>query len=605
MADSPVTSVFLKSIPHSPGVYLFKDSRKKILYIGKALDLRNRLSSYRGAASVVYSKTAAMLKKAADVETILTGTEKEALILEASLIKKHRPNYNVILRDDKNYPYLKVTINEKWPRVLVTRQRRKDGARYFGPYSSAGAMRETLALIREMFMLRTCKGKDVRKRDRPCLNHQMGRCLAPCNDLADEDEYRQVINNIIIALEGRRQELAAELEMKMKQAAATHEYEKAGRLRDQLEALRKTLEKQVVAAAHFHDQDVFGFYRKGVAVAVSVVFVRKGLVMGHQSYFLEEPLGSDAEIITGVLEQFYTDERQVVGEILVNLMPESPKLIEEWLSDRSRQGRVRLKVPQRGNLLALTGMAESNAQQVFVDAEKKNRSNRALMAAVGKTLKIALTPRRIECLDISNIGGKQAVGSLVCFEDGEPDKKSYRHYRIRGGDTPDDYGMMREVLERRFSAVEQDLPDLLLLDGGKGQLNIAIQALRDAGVTAPLEFAAIAKEKAGGVEKIYLPGRKNPVLLPAHSPVLLFMMRIRDESHRFGISFHRRLRRKETLKSGLDRVPGIGPSRRRLLLKKFGSLKRIRAASLEELLGVEGVGPVLAQDIKDSINERT
>lgn len=594
---SPVTATFLRSVPHSSGVYLMKNNTGKIIYVGKARDLRNRLASYRGTEAKSFSKTAAMLRKAVLVETILTATEKEALILEASLIKKHRPRYNVILRDDKNYPYIKVTVNEKWPRVLVGRRRLKDGARYFGPYSSSSAMRDTLALIRELFPLRTCKGVKLKKRGRPCLNHQMGRCPAPCCDLADPDRYALSVKNVIAVLDGRKSELPGYLHRRMIGAAESHDYEKAALFRDRLVALQQTLEQQVVAAGHSRDQDIFGLVRREFAAAVAVIFVRDGLVVGQQAFFMETVLGDDGEIMAGCLQQFYGDERYIPAEILLSHQPPNPVLLEEWLTDLG-EAVVRLKTPKRGKMVELTLMASNNAAQVFVDEEKKLRSSQALLAAVVKVLKLAKTPRHIECLDISNIGGKQPVGSLISFKDGEPDKKGYRHYRIKGGDTPDDYGMMREVLLRRFGADNaRELPDLLLIDGGKGHLNVAVQVLAQSKHLAEVDLVAIAKEKKDDGEKLYRPGRKNPFLLPVYSPVLLFMMRIRDESHRFGITFHRRLRSKATLKSELDLVPGVGPARRKLLLKKFGSLTRIKAATVDDLAAVEGIGLELAQVI--------
>lgn len=573
-----------------------KDKTGAILYVGKARDLRNRLSSYRSAESQRFSKTAVMLQKVADIDTILTATEKEALILEASLIKKHKPRYNVILRDDKNYPYIKVTVKEDWPRVLVCRRRMKDGARYFGPYSSATSMHETLALIRELFPLRTCKGNKLRNRQRPCLNMQMGKCPGPCCGLADQREYLEAVNNVLAALEGRRSDLVSYLKKRMSEAAELQEYEKAASFRDRLAALQKTLEKQVVAAGHSRDQDVFGLVRRDMTAAVSVIFVREGLVNGQQSYFFESVAGTDEEVIGSCLQQFYNEDRYVPPEILLSHKAENIDILSEWLRE-NRGMAVNLKVPQRGALVELVAMAESNANQVFADEEKKNRSSRALAKALAGILKLSEAPVTVECLDISNIGGKQAVGSLVSFRDGEQDKKRYRHYRIRSGDTPDDYGMIREVLLRRLAPGKDDLPDLLLIDGGKGQMNVALQVLAELGRVGELELAAIAKEKKDEGEKIFRPGRKNALKLPVHSPVLLFLMKVRDESHRFGITLHRRMRRKDSLKSGLDVIPGIGPARRRLLLRKFGSLKKTKAASVSELTEVEGVGPEMAATI--------
>lgn len=601
MLKSPITAAFLRSAPHSPGVYLMRSESGKILYVGKARDLRNRLASYRGSEAGRFSKTAVMLQKAVRVETILTATEKEALILEASLIKKHRPRYNVILRDDKNYPYIKVTVNEKWPRVFISRHRLKDGARYFGPYSSSSAMHDTLALIRELFPLRTCKGGKLKKRERPCLNHQMGRCPAPCCDLSEAELYQSTVKNILAILEGRQKELADYLQNKMRESARAHEYEQAARFRDRLSSLRDTLEKQAVAAGHARNQDIFGLARRGLAAAISVIFVREGLVNGQQSFFMETVVGDADEIISGCLQQFYGDDRYIPPEILLSNKPADQGLIEEWLTEL-RGSAVNLKTPQRGKYVELTVMAANNAAQVFADEEKKIRSNQALLAAVAKTLKLGKTPARIECLDISNIGGKQPVGSLISFAGGEPDKKNYRHYRIQGPDSPDDYGMMREVLTRRLAGEKaRDLPDLLLIDGGKGHLNIAIDVLRQTGHLSKIELAAIAKEKDDEGEKIFRPGRKNPIHLPVYSPILLFLMRVRDESHRFGITFHRRLRNKATLQSELDLIPGVGPTRKKLLLKHFGSLKRIKSAKIADFTEVKGIGPELAKVIIDHL----
>lgn len=597
MARSPITSVFLQSVPHTSGVYLMKNGQGDVLYVGKARDLRNRLSSYRSSAAKQFAKTAAMLRKVVLVETILTRTEKEALILEASLIKKLHPRYNVILRDDKNYPYIKVTVNERWPRVFVARRRQKDGGRYFGPYSSSSAMRDTLTLLQELLPLRSCRGAKVKKRMRPCLNQQLGLCPAPCCQLADPKEYQAVVKSVIRILEGRKSELAGYLEAKMAEAAKIQDFEKAAVYRDKRISLLSTLEKQAVAAGHSRNQDIFGLARKEFAASVAVIFVREGLVVGQQAFYLNTVLGTDEDLIDSCIQQFYGDDRYIPAEILVSHKPARGEILAEWLTDL-REAPVHLKTPQRGKLLELINMAVNNATQVFAEEEKKSRTSHDLLTAVARTLKLARNPDRIECLDISNTDGKQAVGSLVSFKNGEPDKKNYRHYRITGGDTPDDYGMMREVLLRRFAGdAARTPPDLLLIDGGKGHLNVAVQALKETNHLPNIDLLAIAKERKGEGEKLFRPGRKNPFLLPVYSPVLLLMMRIRDESHRFGITFHRRLRNKSTLKSGLDLVPGVGPVRRQLLLRKFGSLKQMKKASFQELIAVEGVGPELARCI--------
>jgi len=596
LAD-PLNPEFLKTVARTPGVYQMRDAKGQVLYVGKAVDLRARLSSHRQAAKSGQAKTAALLAKTATVETILTGTEKEALLLESALIKKYRPRYNVILRDDKSYPYIKVTTGETWPRVLITRRRLRDAARYFGPYASATAMHETLRLIRALFPLRTCKGQEVPHRERPCLNHQLGLCPAPCSDGADRDTYLHAVQEILLILEGRRRELLTDLEQRMRQAAGQLEFEKAAGYRDLGNSLRETLEKQAVAAGHFRTFDVFGLVRQGVTVVVAVLFVREGLVNGHQNFQLEDPLGDDPEVLGACLSQFYQEERLIPAEILVGLLPDRAELLEEYLAEL-RSGPVTIRQPQRGEGVALVQMAVANAAQLFADREKKAGSSLALLLTVAKQLHLSAPPATIECLDISNISGQLAVGSLIAFRDGEPDPANYRHYRIKGGDTPDDYGMIREVLLRRFAPDrKRQGPDLLLIDGGKGQLNVAREVLGEAGLTDSVALASIAKEKVEEGEKVFLPGRKNPLALKRHDPVLLFLMRVRDEAHRFGVTFHRRLRKNKDLSSELLEVPGLGPARVRLLLRKFGSLKRVAAASEVELAAVKGVGPELAKAI--------
>lgn len=596
LAD-PLNPEFLKTVARTPGVYQMRDQKGQVLYVGKAVDLRARLSSHRQAAKGGQAKTAALLAKTATVETILTGTEKEALLLESALIKKYHPRYNVILRDDKSYPYIKVTTGESWPRVLITRRRLRDAARYFGPYASATAMHETLRLIRALFPLRTCKGQEVVHRERPCLNHQLGLCPAPCSGGADRADYLRAVQEILLILEGRRRELLTDLEQRMHQAAGQLEFEKAAGYRDLRNALRETLEKQAVAAGHFRSFDVFGLVRQGVTVVVAVLFVREGLVNGHQNFQLEDPLGDDPEVLAACLSQFYQEERLIPAEILVGLQPDRAELLEEYLAEL-RSGPVIIRQPQRGEGVALVQMAAANAAQLFADREKKAGSSLALLLAVAKQLHLAAPPATIECLDISNISGQLAVGSLIAFRDGEPDPPNYRHYRIKGGDTPDDYGMIREVLLRRFAPDrKRQGPDLLLIDGGKGQLNIAREVIGEAGLSDSVALASIAKEKAEEGEKVFLPGRKNPLALKRHDPVLLFLMRVRDEAHRFGVTFHRRLRKNKDLSSELLAVPGLGPARVRLLLRKFGSLKRVAAASEVELAAIKGVGPELAKAV--------
>ena len=594
---------FLSSIPHAPGVYLMLDKASTVLYVGKAKDLFKRLSTYLHYSGPVHSKTSVMLRQVSKIDTIMTNTEKEALILESSLIKKHRPKYNVILRDDKSYPYIKVTIQEEWPRVFMTRRKKRDGARYFGPYSSSSAMWSTLKLLSSLFPLRRCKGSKLRPRKRPCLNHQMNNCLAPCAGKADISQYKEMVNNVIMFLEGRNKMLLKNLKKEMAHAAKVLEFEKAALLRDRIVALDKTLEKQIVLSSIQKDRDVFGFYRQGVSVSVALLYIRKGILGGSRRFFLDDPYGDDQTILSQVLKQLYDQTNLPPSELLLPHDFEDRVVIAERLSDLSAR-IVSLNVPQRGEPKELIRMAQTNARQLFDEQDSKKRSWKDLAENMMKKLHLPVLPHRIECLDISNISGTHAVGSLVSFYSGEPDPKNYRHYKIKTVKGPDDYAMMREVILRRFSRAleENDLPDLFMVDGGKGQLGVAEAVASDLNMGKDVNLVGIAKEREDEGEKLYRPGRKNPILLPSHNPLLLYLMKIRDEAHRFGVTFHRSLRRKQTLSSTLDQIPGVGKEKKKELLRTIGSLQQISRASKEELQTVTGIGPALATKIHQFFN---
>ena len=600
--EDPLSGTFMHSVSTGPGVYQML-GKQEVLYVGKAVNLRKRLASYKRFAGAGHSKTSVMLSKVVRVETILTTTEKEALILEASLIKKHRPRYNVILRDDKNYPLIKVTMKDKWPRIIVTRQRTRDGSRYFGPFSSTSAMRKTLKLIHSIFPLRRCK--TVKHRERPCLNFQMGRCLAPCAGHVSQKKYSELVNGTIMVLDGRNRELLEQLKTKMNDAAKSLHFEVAATIRDQIKGLTRTLERQIVVADHVRDQDIFGLARNDASIGIAIVFVRSGMVSGVQSFFLPDPIGSDEAILTETIVQYYSARRQPPSELLLPFKPEDWNLLIDRLTEL-REDPVKLLIPQRGKLVQLIKMANRNAVQVFSEQGKKRKSWNNLSASLVQSLRLYHEPNRIECIDISNIGGKQPVGALVCFQNGDRHKSGYRHYHIQGKNEPDDYAMMREVIHRRLEKgiMENDLPGLLLLDGGKGQLNLAKNALHNFGLTDEIDLVAIAKEKKEEGEKLFRPGRKNPILLPRHSPVLLFLMRIRDEAHRFGITHHRKLRNKTTLTSELDALQGVGKKRKSLLLKTFGSLKRLKNASPDQLRQVSGIGPALAESLYTQLHNK-
>jgi excinuclease ABC subunit C len=588
----------LSAAPHAPGVYMMLDAKSSVVYVGKAKDLFKRLSSYAHFSGTEYNKTAVMLEKVRKVDTIITNTEKEALILEASLIKKHKPKYNIILRDDKNYPYIKVTVQEEWPRVFMARRKSRDKALYFGPYSSSGAMWSTLRLISSLFPLRNCKGSKLKKRARPCLNRQIGKCLAPCAGNANRELYMEHVGKIIMLLEGRNRDLVGTLKNQMLTAAEILDFEKAAAIRDQISGLSRTLEKQVISASHSKDQDVFGFARKDAAVTIAILFIRNGLINGSRTFFLGDPYGADGMILSQVLSQFYDAESLIPKEILLPFEPADLNLHEEYLCDSAGM-RVHVKIPQRGDNQQLITMANTNALQLFEEKEKKRRSWQNLCQTMEKTLRLNRRPNRIECLDISNISGKQAVGSLVCFTQGEPDKGNFRHYKIKTVEGPNDYAMMKEVLERRLQRgmAEDNLPDLFVVDGGKGQLGMALAVAGELGITDQIDWIGIAKERQDEGEKIYKPHRKNPVILPSHNPILLYLMRIRDESHRYGVTFHRKLRNKATLASDLDKISGIGAEKKKQLLRHMGSLKRVKTATLPELMEVKGIGEELAKEI--------
>ncbi|MDH4331579.1 MAG: excinuclease ABC subunit UvrC [Desulfobulbaceae bacterium] len=596
---------FLQTVPLQPGVYLMKSRADEVLYVGKARELRKRLSSYARIDQAQHGKTAMLLSQVRLIETIVTNTEKDALILESALIKQHRPKYNVILRDDKSYPLLKVTVQEEWPRLVMTRRRIKDGARYFGPFSSPSAMWETIRYLNSLFPLRRCKEKSLKPKARPCLNYQMGRCLAPCADKVSREEYLELVNNVLLVLEGKNQQLVKELSRKMEKAAAALRFEEAAQLRDRIASLNKTLEKQQVVATHNRDQDVLGFARQGESVAVALLFIRKGVISGQQAFFLSDPVGTDPEVLTEILSRFYGEEGQYLPqEVLLPFAGSDDSVLAEWLSER-KGSSVAIVCPQRGDRVRLLEMAATNARQVLVARKTRQGTWQVLAEGLQKALGLAKLPERIECLDISNLGGKQAVGSLVCFVGGAEAKDQYRHYGIHTVHGPDDYAMMGEVLARRFAKglAENNLPDLFLVDGGKGQLGVAMHALAELGVPGAVELAGIAKEKAGEGEKIYRPGRKNPLLLERHSPVLLYLMRIRDEAHRYGITVHRKLRGKESLASTLEQIPGVGKTRREVLLRELGSMQRLAQASMAEIAAVAGIGPVLAAQIWHSLHD--
>jgi len=585
------------TIPTSPGVYIMKSKGGEVIYVGKAKDLRARVRTYFRDGDSRYS-VKFLMERAADIDFIVTSTEKEALLLENTLIKQHKPRYNVRLKDDKTYVSLRLDPREDFARVTIMRRYKRDGALYFGPYSSAAAVRETLRSIQEIFPIRRCSDLEFRNRTRPCINYEIDRCTGPCSDLISKDEYHKLIDEVVMFLKGRNVDLARELKKSMQDAADSLDFEKAARLRDRLRSIEQTLEKQRAVSAAAIDQDVFGIHSEGSDVQIQVLYVREGKLADSGSYTFRLRRMTVPELFSSFIKQFYTEERVVPKEILVPVEVEDGALLAELLSDR-RGRKVAIRCPKRGDKLRLVEMASTNARKSLEARRAAAQRDSSALVALGKKLRLPDAPGRIECVDISNIGGTDAVGSLVVFEEGKPNKSRYRRYRIKSVSGADDYAMMEEVLTRRYKRAlkENDLPDLLIVDGGKGQLNVALDVLRRLGVVG-LNVAALAKPAHPTEhDKVFLPGRKNPVTFTASSPALHLLQRIRDEAHRFAVTYHRRLRKKSRLRSALSDIPGVGDKRRRALLKHFGSVDAVKEASQQDLAGVPGMPGSLAKRI--------
>jgi excinuclease ABC subunit C len=603
----------LATISTGPGVYLLKDAHGKVIYVGKALNLRSRVRSYvRGGDE--RSQVRFLVGRLSDVETVVTSNEKEALILENTLIKQYRPRYNIRLKDDKSYVSVKVTVNDPWPRVLVTRKVVKDGSRYFGPFHNASAVRDTLDTIRKVFPLRTCSDPVFRNRSRPCIEYDIKRCLGPCVLPVDRAAYEEHLRQAMLLLEGRNREVTSLLKQRMEAAADAERFEDAARLRDQIRAVDLTQERQQVADHWGADQDVFALYREGGAIEVQVLFVRHGTLVGTIAYAFDDWELPDEEVLEAVLTQFYqATDRDVPDEILLPVPIRDAPVRSEYLGER-RGRKVSILVPQRGSKLRLVEMARENARQGFAARREAASEGARQVAELQRKLRLRTPPARIECVDIATFQGGESVGSVVAFVDGQPSKDGYRKYRLRTVAGTDDFASIAEVLERRFRPGEkrEPLPDLLVIDGGAGQLAAARAVLEQVGLP-DLPVIGLAKERvtrdptaremARRPERLFLPGRKNPVVLRANSTALFLLQRARDEAHRFANAYHRHLRDRARLRSPLDDVPGIGPRRRRELLRHFGSLKRLRAATMDELLTVPGISTDLATRIKETLAE--
>lgn len=594
----------LDALPNRPGVYLMKDRGGRVIYVGKAVNLRNRVKSYFTRGSSDSRAFVQLLDRVLfDLETVVVSTEKEALLLENELIKKHRPRFNVQLRDDKNFLCLRLDTKHRYPRLETVRRPKKDGARYFGPYASAASIRETLRVVNRFFQLRTCADHVLENRKRPCLLHQIGRCPAPCVFPIPEADYRANVDAVVLFLEGRSAPLIDALRTRMKNAAKKLEFEEAARLRDQVIALERSLERQAIATTDAIDQDVFGLYREADRITIYALYVRGGRITGGRAHHFSSEFPDD-ELVASFVNQYYADENFVPAEVLLPFAPNEPEALAELLTE-SRGEKVRVHVPQRGDKVELIKLAARNAERAF---SERTRSREEIEVALGRLkdrLHLKNLPRRMECFDISHQQGTSIVASQVASVDTEPDRARYRHYRLKTVHQNDDFASMHEVLTRRFTRglKDDDLPDLIVIDGGKGQLAAAHAAMKDVGVEG-VDLVALAKSRDLDVtdasttrspERVFLVDRKDPIVLPQTSPELFALTRLRDEAHRFAITFQRKVSRKRGLQSELDQVPGVGAARRTALLRHFGSLKQLKEASIEELAAVDGVGPAVAE----------
>ena len=579
----------LRSLPDAPGVYLFSDAEGDLLYVGKAVSLRRRVHSYFGGRDFGYDgeRLSAMISQVADVDFVLTSGELEALILESNLIKERRPRYNIVLRDDKHYPFIRLNMADPFPALQVVRRIKADGALYFGPYVPAGTMWDLLALVHRTFPLRTCRSIAGRTR---CLEYHQGRCLAPCEGLVSRVEYAEIVERVRLVLEGKDREVVRQLEQRMQEAAERLEFERAARLRDQIASLQQAGEVQRVISTRGEDHDVFGAVQDGGEVQVQLLVVRGGKLIGQDRFAFEGLApGAEATVLGSLLSQFYLRARQTPRTVLVSHLPEETWLLEAMLAARAG-GRVAIRVPERGPKARLVAMAVGNAQAVLAQSLASAGARQRAMEEVRERLGLLREPRRIECVDISNTSGVLAVGSLVTFVDGQPRRGEYKRFRIRTVEGADDYAMLSEVLRRRLGRREWPLPDLLLIDGGRGHLNVGILAAKVASLP-DLPLASLAKEE----EVIFRPGRQEPIRLPEGTRGRHLLQQVRDESHRFALAYHRHLRGRTGLRSALDEIPGIGPRRKRILLKRFGSLRRLREASVEELQRVGGLPAHVAE----------
>ena len=605
----------LAGLPTSPGVYLMKDETGQVIYVGKAINLRNRVRSYFQSSRGHSPKVQRMVECIADIDYFVTGSELEALILECNLIKKHRPRYNVRLRDDKTYPFIRVTVNEPYPRVFMTRTVVRDGSRYFGPYTDVPAVRETLRMLKTLFPLRQCSqkfdpGSPAR---RPCLNYHIRRCLGPCSGQVDPSLYREMVDEVVLFLEGRQVDLIESLRRRMEAAADGLDFEQAARLRDQMRAVEKVVERQRIVSDAGADQDVIAFATDPWGACVRVVFVRDGKIVGSEHFMLGGTDGADdTEMLSAFIKEYYSEDSVVPRELLLQAAIDDADILEKWLADR-RGGAVSIKTPQRGARRRLVELAAENAREYLARERAAEQSEMRTrmdgLAELAAYLKLDAPPARIECYDISNLQGTDAVGSMVVFEEGRPAKSQYRRYRIRRVEGQDDFAMMGEVIRRRLARAAGEnpdpkfvrLPDLIIVDGGKGQLNAAGAVVDVMAQSAGLPRIAVVS-LAERNEEVFVRGESAPLVLPRESKSLRLMQHMRDEAHRFAVAYHRALRGKRGIASELAEVPGIGKKRLVALMRKFGSLEALGEASEGEIVSVKGMTAPAARAVWEHLH---
>ncbi|MBM7557347.1 excinuclease ABC subunit UvrC [Halanaerobacter jeridensis] len=587
------------NLPQEPGVYLMKDETGTIIYVGKAKSLKNRVSSYFQNAKHQRFKTKVLVEHISDFEYIVTDTEVEALILENNLIKKHNPKYNIQLKDDKTYPYIKVSVNQNFPRVYKTRVIKNDGARYFGPYTDVRAVNNLLELIHDLYPLRTCKKAISDREERACLNYHIDKCAGPCINEISQDEYNEMIDEIVMLLEGKEKSLIQELKTKMEIASENLDYEAAAKYRDQIEAINKLTQKQKIVSENLVNQDVIATTANEEQICLQLLIVRNGRLIGKENFIFKEEESIELTI-TAFLQQYYDAAYYVPQEILLESELEDQAVIEEWLAEQQEK-KIEIKVPKQGNKRDLVDMAAKNAYYNLKEHNFQSKMDFLHkgpgVESLGQYLGLDKLPYRIEGFDISHIQGTDTVASLVVFEGGKPKKSDYRRFKIESVSQPDDFASMKEVITRRYSKLieeEREFPDLILIDGGKGQLSSALSILEDLGRFDQNIISLVKRE-----EEVFVPGESEPIVLPKNSEALHLVQRVRDEAHRFAVNYHRKLRSRRLTHSMLDDISGVGPQKRKDLLNHFGSLQKIKQAGADDLTEVKGVGPKLAEKIKE------